>query len=393
MSVSASEYNSDIDNEDSLSSVSSLEDEEKFEYIGQVLEHRYLILDYLNNGTFCRVYMAYDIQVDKYCAIKVLNYDSTNEGQIECSFLYRTNNCKNIVKIYDSFLRDNSFFLVLELMGVAVIDLINRVDIDNKVHSVVVKKIVHDALNGIKELNHHSLIHTDLKLENLMTNFFPERTKKVIEIVNSLDIQEARRVFYNGKISCINSSWSRDELALFKSSLREDFNKMAKKLVSIELKRHNLPEHNSVGDISSITSDNLICKIIDLGNAEEYDVLFGYNKGTIHIRCYRPPENFKYNNFYVKSDIWTMGCLLYEMLFYDKLFDLEYSNKKEEYLDYIRETVSNLEEIIRPELEEINFRTNAEREYYFELLKNTLVINYDKRWSVNDCLNSGLFKD
>ena len=169
--------------------------------------------------------MAYDIQTDKYRAIKVLNYDNTNEGQIECSFLYRTNNCKNIVKIYDSFLRDNSFFLVLELMGVAVIDLINRVDIDNKVHSVVVKKIVHDALNGIKELNHHSLIHTDLKLENLMTNFFPERTKKVIEIVNSIDIQEARRVFYNGKISCINSSWSRDELALFKSSLREDFNK------------------------------------------------------------------------------------------------------------------------------------------------------------------------
>ena len=165
------------------------------------------------------------------------------------------------------------------------------------------------------------------------------------------------------------------------------------KLVSIELKRHNLPEHNSVGDISSITSDNLICKIIDLGNAEEYDVLFGYNKGTIHIRCYRPPENFKYNNFYVKSDIWTMGCLLYEMLFYDKLFDLEYSNKKDEYLDYIRETVSNLEEIIRPDLEEINFRTNAEREYYFELLKNMLVVNYDNRWSVNDCLNSGLFKD
>lgn len=388
MSYSAS----DCDTEESASSVSSLEDEVKYEYIGKILEHRYLILDFLDNGTFCRVYMAYDIQTDKYRAIKIMNYDNNQEGQLEISFLYRTNNCKHIIKIYDKFEHDNIVFIVLELMGVAVIDLINRVDCSNEVFSIIVKNVIHHSLIGIKELNHHSLIHTDLKLENLMTNFFPERTKKIIEIVNSLDIQEARRVFYNGKISCINSSWSREELGLFKNSLREDFNKLAVKLVSLELKKQNLPEHNSIEDISNITSDNLVCKIIDLGNAEEINTMFGYNKGTIHIKCYRPPENFKGNYFFVKSDIWTLGCLIYEMLFYEKLFDINYSNKNKEYLEYINEAITNLDELIRPELEDINFSTNAEREYYYELLKNTLVINYDSRWGVNDCLNSGLFK-
>ena len=391
MSFSRSESESESKSEDTPSSISSLDDEVKYEYLGKVLEHRYLILDYLDNGSFCRVYMAYDIQIDKYCAIKVMNYDNNPEGKLENNFLVRTNNCNHIVKFYDSFEHDNTFFIVLELMGIAVIDLINRLDSSSKEFSTIVKKVLNHSLIGIKELNHHSLIHTDLKLENLMTNFFPERTKKIIELVNSLDIQEARRVFYKGKISSINNSWSRGELTRFKNSLREDFNELAKKLVLFELNKYNLPEHHSIGDISSITPDSLICKIIDLGNAEEFDVRSGYITGTIHIRCYRPPENFSGNVFYVKSDIWTLGCLLYEMLFCEKLLDLNYSNKNSEYIESINETISNLDEIITPELEEINFKTNNEREYFYELLKNMLVISYDKRWSVNECLKSRLF--
>ena len=79
------------------------------------------------------------------------------------------------------------------------------------------------------------------------------------------------------------------------------------------------------------------------------------------------------------------------MLFCEKLLDLNYSNKNSEYIESINETISNLDEIITPELEEINFKTNNEREYFYELLKNMLVISYDKRWSVNECLKSRLF--
>ena len=59
----------------SISSVSSLDSDTINEFIGEVLNSRYLILDYLDHGTFCRVYLAYDIQCDKYYALKIMNID------------------------------------------------------------------------------------------------------------------------------------------------------------------------------------------------------------------------------------------------------------------------------------------------------------------------------
>ena len=87
------------ESEDTPSSISSLDDEVKYDYLGKVLEHRYLILDYLDNGSFCRVYMAYDIQIDKYCAIKVMNYDNKPYWDKESYF---GSSMSNIEKLFGS---------------------------------------------------------------------------------------------------------------------------------------------------------------------------------------------------------------------------------------------------------------------------------------------------
>ena len=370
----------------SESSVSSLDSDTINEFIGEVLNSRYLILDYLDHGTFCRVYLAYDIQCDKYYALKIMNLDASFEGKTEINYLKRTSNGHRIIRIFDDFIFNEHVCMVLELMGVAAIDVINSIDATDYNFTHVVKTIIRDTSIGILELNQQFLIHTDLKLENIMTTIVSQRTEKIIEAVNSLDIPKIRKKFYDSKTQNSEFNWSQNNLNSKKLKMRNEFNTW---ISSVVMKKINtIPE--SV-DVISIP-EHFTCKIIDLGNAEEFTDKTDSIKGTIHIRCYRAPENFKTGIFNKDSDIWTLGCLLFEMLFNEKLLDSEYSNDTSEYIEYIEKVVSELPGIIREELEYVNFKNSVELNQFREFLLNTLKIDPRERWSIQTCIKSPLLK-
>ena len=370
----------------SVSSVSSLDSNTINEFIGEVLNSRYLILDYLDHGTFCRVYLAYDIQCDKYYAVKIMNIDATFEGKSEINYLKRTSNSHRIIKIFDDFKFNEHICMVLELMGVAAIDIINSIDATDYNFTDVVKTIICDASIGILELNQQFLIHTDLKLENIMTTIISQRTEKIIEAVNSLEIPKIRKKFYDNKTQHSEFNWSQDSLNSKKLKMRNEFNTWISSVVMKKI--DTIPE--SV-DIISIP-EHFTCKIIDLGNAEEFTDKTDSIKGTIHIRCYRAPENFKTGIFNKDSDIWTLGCLLFEMLFNEKLLDSEYSNDTDEYIKYIEKVIDELPGIIREELEYVNFKNSVELEQFREFLLNTLKTDPLERWSIQTCIKSPLLK-
>ena len=370
----------------SESSVSSLDSDTINEFIGEVLNSRYLILDYLDHGTFCRVYLAYDIQCDKYYAIKIMNLDASFEGKTEINYLKRTSNGHRIIRIFDDFKFNEHVCMVLELMGVAAIDVINSIDATDYNFTHVVKTIIRDTSIGILELNQQFLIHTDLKLENIMTTIVSQRTEKIIEAVNSLDIPKIRKKFYDSKTQNSEFNWSQNNLNSKKLKMRNEFNTWISSVVMKKI--DTIPE--SV-DVISIP-EHFTCKIIDLGNAEEFTDKTDSIKGTIHIRCYRAPENFKTGIFNKDSDIWTLGCLLFEMLFNEKLLDPDYCNDTDEYIEYIEKVVSELPGIIREELEYVNFKNSVELNQFREFLLNTLKIDPIERWSIQTCIKSPLLK-
>ena len=65
--------------------------------------------------------------------------------------------------------------------------------------------------------------------------------------------------------------------------------------------------------------EGLRVKLIDFGNAE---FVGNNNQENIYIRPYRPPENI-IDDENTKSDIWFVGCFLYELLTGEILFDIE----------------------------------------------------------------------
>ena len=67
-----------------------------------------------------------------------------------------------------------------------------------------------------------------------------------------------------------------------------------------------------------INLDKIYTKIIDFGNSEFLDKK---NQDTVYTRIYRPPENIINDYYDTKSDIWVVGCILYELLNGCSLFD------------------------------------------------------------------------
>ena len=73
---------------------------------------------------------------------------------------------------------------------------------------------------------------------------------------------------------------------------------------------------------------NNTLKIIDFGNSE-YEI--DKKEDEIYTRCYRPPENIINNEYSKKSDIWFVGCFLYELLTGEIMFELNCSNNSDFY--------------------------------------------------------------
>ena len=96
-------------------------------------------------------------------------------------------------------------------------------------------------------------------------------------------------------------------------------------MILIYVKKKNRKLNFDIDD--NFIQNNLNIKIIDFGNAECNNEL---DKETIYSRCYRPPENIINYEYSFKSDIWVIGCILYELLNGNQLFDLsEYSFKND----------------------------------------------------------------
>ena len=86
-----------------------------------------------------------------------------------------------------------------------------------------------------------------------------------------------------------------------------------------ELNDSNEEQTNDNIKINEINLDDISVKIIDFGSSE---IIGRMESDEILTRCYRPPENI-INSFYnEKSDVWVIGCMLYEVLNGNSLFDL-----------------------------------------------------------------------
>ncbi|KAJ3434818.1 hypothetical protein M0812_01939 [Anaeramoeba flamelloides] len=89
--------------------------------------------------------------------------------------------------------------------------------------------------------------------------------------------------------------------------------------------------------LKKISPSKIKCKIVDLGNACWFDKHFS---SEIQTREYRSPEVILGHDYNWSSDIWSLGCMIFELLTGDVLFDPQKSQlygKDEDHLALIIE--------------------------------------------------------
>ena len=294
--------------------------------IGRIINDKYVILKYLDNGSFCKVYLVYDFMKKRYFALKIQNPEDNDELENEYNLLniiQKNNNIEGDYKlgiIYDrcEIKIDGIFYrcLLFELLGNSLCDIIDNVNLK----MADVKTIIKSLLNALNLCKKHNIAHCDMKPDNILLSNINDNLEEYINDFEKLDL-------FNKYGELIEDNLPKDFYSLGKSKRKNVKKKIKSRVVKMVIKEE-LPNILELNDkYSNLDFEEwdkgYEVKLIDFGNA---DIINNYDNETLYIRSYRPPENIIHEKLTQESDLWFVGCYLYELLTGKILFELKENN-------------------------------------------------------------------
>lgn len=406
------------------SNISLSSDEENYKdngnkFYGDVLKQRYMLIKKIGYGSFSSVWLSYDFLTKRYYAIKIQNSEDYDEGEDEVFVLgeLKKHRCEYINNLITSFKikkdGEKHICMVFELLAGSIYDLIKNGKYKNGLPLHIVKKITIQLLKALNVLhNKEKVIHTDLKPENIMIKGIRYEINNIIKKIKKYDIN---KIYMINKIKAKKNGEKIKRYDLLKS-INE------KMLKDIGIKHPG--EDNDESD-DGLINDKLIndkfineCQIRlgDFGNVVYLEDELDYD---IQTRYYRSPEVIIGYKFNEKCDIWSIGCIIYELITGEILFD----PKKDKYCDrdtyhllnmkellgdipkYMAKKCNNKKKFFNENLELIDPRNDSEEIYsLYELFKSftdlenkeiyniidflnkLLIIDPSKRYNINNCL-------
>jgi serine/threonine protein kinase/FixJ family two-component response regulator len=178
-------------------------DHPELKILKEKLSARYEPMEYLGGGGFCKVFRVKDKNLERECALKVLNFHRFNElreRDRERTYRQFTLEAKayakcrhpNIVPIYDIGGDDRFPYFIMEYIdGETLKEIISR---KGKLELAEVVKISQGVLSGLGYLHQKALIHRNLKPANIMLEKGTDRTvllnADILRDLNKPDLYE-----------------------------------------------------------------------------------------------------------------------------------------------------------------------------------------------------------
>lgn len=139
--------------------------------IGKRIGSRYEVLKYIGSGGMSRVYLAHDVILDRDVAIKVLNYDFSNEEELKRRFMREALSATslthpNIVDIFDVGEDGNLHYLVMEY--VAGQTLKEFIVSNGPLSPEEALPIMQQLVSAISNAHYNGIIHRDIKPQNIL---------------------------------------------------------------------------------------------------------------------------------------------------------------------------------------------------------------------------------
>ena len=272
---------------------------------GDVLGGRFKVHSLMGTGTFGKVYRCEDAKHNDIVAVKVIRKvdryikSAKTEAAILKS-LYRAQEDKSwqpTVTMFTHVYHDGHYCMAFEPLGKSLLDYIQL----NRYHGFpkyMVKQIAYQLLHALDFIHRLGMVHTDLKLENILFKEGPE-----MELLLDSSGSGGGGGGENGH--SYRSSGTSNGTQSSSSNSSSSFSSSPPRSLRLPKTPH--------------------IKLIDFGGA----VFEGmHHSKVINTRQYRSPEVILDLGWSCPSDVWSAGCIIAECLSGDLLFsthdDLEH---------------------------------------------------------------------
>jgi serine/threonine-protein kinase SRPK3 len=364
------------------------------EFFGEVLKNRYLILKKLGYGSFSSVWMAYDVENKSLVAIKIINPQDYKEGMLElqtykrlekldCTYLLTMIECFQVTPIHNKYYEEeyksknkkerNHIVMILPLMACSTFDLLKCNVYEDGLPLEVSKEIIYQTLLGVKELEKHNLMHTDLKPENILVCGLNREAELLLEIISNIDI----KTLHESQLDKVRNNVGVN-IWLESYKLYKDITKTIIQFMKKEM--HDIKDQMKDCKVQSKYIKDICIKICDFNLVLDAKENIGDDTVEIQTRYYRSPEIILGHGLHSKTDYWSIGCILFELLTGDILFDPEKDKLRSRdvhHLYLIEELIGSIP------INMIKESTNKDRLYD----KKGNLVNVDnkiKRWNLTE---------
>lgn len=274
---------------------------------GELLPKRYLVLEHINEGGFCFVWLTYRLRDSTFWAVKMFHQDETTTAKKELKIMEKLGNLPGFIQMEEYFWYEDSLCLVYPLYGLPLADnntgggVANQYFIDYATIESFAKQI-QSAVDLL--FNKKFMIHSDIKPENVLLKTPCDEHRVIMEKFLSISPNKIYR-------KAIQGIKGKKALKAAKK-VSKILYQMYLEAIDIEIPELEINEDTEV-------------VIIDLGNAFS----IARQETDIQTRYYQAPEillDLKYTH---KCEYWSIGCLLYEISTTELLFDPELDQGKQ----------------------------------------------------------------
>lgn len=256
-----------------------------------ISDNKYELGLYIADGAFSHVYHCINkLDTKQACIVKIQPNDefidtAINELNILKKIKKHSNPLvrSNIITYYEHYIDDEYVYTIYERcdMDLNMFNILFQREFNSRVPLFLTHYIIKSCINAIAELNRNNVMHCDIKPDNILIKFCGTivMNKKKYKMKSFDDFIKLFRIFTNDK---------------------------------------NIK-----------ASDIINCftvKMIDFNKSQFINQI--YKSTSIQITYYQAPEIvFKNRNFNESIDMWSIGCIIYELITGHTLFDI-YNKKK-----------------------------------------------------------------
>lgn len=304
-------------------------------YQGLTLHGKYVLLYKIGYGAFSTVWLAYymlDPAKVFYYAIKIQNPEDYEDAMVEVKTMikFKRFNCPYLLELKEYFEfepEDNeedtpAVCMVFDLMACSLYQLIRRGKYEEGLPAKVVLRIAKQVLTGLKNMHENKLVHTDIKPENVLIKGRDSRIQQIIHEVDKLNIYQLYQNLIEAEKKRQNiENPNKERLKKIKKIAQKEMQKEIVKLMDPIIEKI---VDSSAKEVEKIESMETV--ISDFGTVYRVDDL--EPDSYIQTRYYMSPEVILQCGCDEKCDLWSVGCMLYELLTGDVLFDPEKDRDK-----------------------------------------------------------------